>query len=175
MTNIDKCIKKQRHHFSDKGPYTQGYGLYSSHVQMWELDHKEDRLPKKWYFQIVMLEKTLESLLDCKEIKSVTPKGNKSWILIGRTDAEAKAPILWSPDAKSWLIEKDLDVGKDWRQKKRSTENEMVRWYHWFKWHELGQTLGAGEAQRSLACCIIRDCKNWAQLGNWIKLWWEVI
>ena len=104
--NYDKlgqCIKKQKHHFADKGPYGQIYGLSSSHVWMWELDHKEGWALKNWYFQMVVLKKTLESLLNSKEIKTVNPKENQPWIFIGRTDAEAEAPILWPPDAKSWL------------------------------------------------------------------------
>ena len=128
--NYDKskqCIKKQRHHFADKGPYSQSDGFSSSHVQMWELDHKEGRAPKNWCFWTVVLEKTLESLLDCKEIKPVHPKGNQSWIFIGRTDAEAEAPILWSPDVKSWLIGINPGAGKDWGQEEKGiTEDKMV-------------------------------------------------
>ena len=104
------CVKKQRHHFAYKGPCSQDYGLSSSHVQMWELDHK-GWVPKNWCFWIVVLEKTLESTLDCKEIQPVNPKGNYPWILIGRTDAEAEAPILWPPNGKSSL-EKTLMLGK---------------------------------------------------------------
>ena len=99
---------------------------------MLELDYKESWVLKNWCFWIVVLEKTLEGPLDCK-IKPVNPKGNQSWIFIGRTDAEAEAPILWPPDAKSWLIRKDLDAGKDWRQEEKGmTEDEMVGWHHWF-------------------------------------------
>ena len=117
-------IKKQRHHFANKGPYTQSYNFSSSHVWMWELDHKEDWALKNWCFQIVVLEKTLESPLDHKEIKSVNPKGNQPWLFIGRTDTEA--PILWPPDAKNGLISKDLEAGQDWRQEEKGiTENEM--------------------------------------------------
>ena len=122
-----QCIKKQRHYFAIKGPYIQSYGFSNSHVWIWELDHKEDWALKTWCFWIAMLEKTLESPLDCK-IKPVNPKGNQPWILIGRTDAEAEAPILWSPDIKSQLIWKDPDAGKDWRQKEKgAAEDEMVR------------------------------------------------
>ena len=104
------------------------YGFSSSHVWMWELDYKESWAPKNWCFWTVVLEKTLENLLDCKQIN---PKGNQSWIFIGRTDAEAEAPILWPPDAKNWLFGKEPDAGKDWRQKeKRATEDEMVGWHH---------------------------------------------
>ena len=108
-------IKKQRHYFANKDPSSQSYGFSSSHVWMWELDCKESWEPKNWCFWTVVLEKTLESPLDRKEIKPVHPKGNQSWIFIGRTDSEAETPILWPPDVKSWLIGKDTDAGKDWR------------------------------------------------------------
>ena len=104
---------------------------------MWELDHKKSWVRKNWCFWTVVLEKTLESLLDCKEIKSVNPKGNQPWIFIGRTDAEAEALIPWSPDVKSWLTGKDPDAGKDWGQEEKgTTEDEMVRWHHWLDGHE---------------------------------------
>ena len=109
-------IKKQRHHFTDKGPYSQSYGFPSSHVQMWELDIQDGWAPKNWCFQTLVLEKTLKSPLDCKDIKPVHPKGNKPWRFIGRTDAEAEAPILWPPDLNSWLIRKNPDAGKEWGQ-----------------------------------------------------------
>ena len=121
-------IKKQRHHFADDNPYSQSYGFSSSHVQMWELDHKEGWVPKNLCLWIVVLEKTLKSPLLCKENKPVNHKGNKPWILIGRTDAEAEAPILWLPDAKSQLIGKDSDDGKDWGQEEKGVaEDEMIR------------------------------------------------
>ena len=121
----------------------------SSHVQMWEVDHKEGWTPENWRFQIVVVEKTLESPLDRKEIKLVNPKGNQPWILNGRTNAEA--PIPWPPDANNWLIGKDPDAGKDWRQKeKRAAEDEMVGWHHWCNRHELGLTPGDGEGQGGL-------------------------
>ena len=128
--NYDKPrqhIKKQRHYFADKNLSSQSYGFSSSHVWMWELDHKEGWGLKNWGLWTVVLEKTLGSPLDCKEIKLVHPKGNQPWIFIGRTDAEAEAPILWPPDAKSWLTRKDPDAGKDWRQEERVTEDQMVR------------------------------------------------
>ena len=106
-------IKKQRHYFANKGPCSQSYGFSSSHAWMWELDHKESQALKNWCFWTVVLEKTLETPLDCKEIQPVNPKGNQSWIFIGRTDAESETLILWPPDAKSWLIRKDPDAGKD--------------------------------------------------------------
>ena len=119
--------KKQRHYFADKGPPSQSYDFSSSPVWMWELDHKESWMPKNWCFWTVVLEKTLESPLDYKEIQPVHPKGNQSWIFIGRTDAEAATLILWPPDAKNWLIWKDPDDGKDWRREEKGmTEDEMV-------------------------------------------------
>ena len=115
---------------------------------------KEGWMPKNWCFQTVMLEKNLESPLDSKEIKPINPKGDQHGIFVGRTDAEAEAPIIWQPDANSRLIGKDPDAGKDWGQEeKRMTEDQMVGWHHWFNGHELGQTLGESEGQGSLACC----------------------
>ena len=107
-------IKKQTHYFANKGPSSQRYGFSSSHVWMWELDYKESWAPKNWCFWTVVLEKTLGSPLDCKEIQPVHPKGNQLWIFIGRADAEAETPILWTPDSKKWLIWKDPDAVKDW-------------------------------------------------------------
>ena len=132
----------------------QGYGFSSSHVWMWELDYKESWVPKKWCFWTVMLEKTLESPLDCKEIQPVNPKGNQSWTFIGRTVAEAESPIVWPSDAKNWLIGKYPDSGKDWRQEEKgTTEDEMVGWHHWLDGHEFEQALGDGKGQGSLVCC----------------------
>ena len=108
-------IKKQRHYFAGKCLYSQSYGFSSSHVWMWELDHKEGWESKNWCFQTMVLEKALESPLDCKKIKPVHAKGNQPWIFIGRTDAEAETPILWPPDENNWLTGKDPDAGKDWR------------------------------------------------------------
>ena len=123
-------IIKQKHHFADKGLYSQSYDFSSTHVQMWELDHKEGWVPKNWCFWTVVLEKTLESPSDFKESKSVHPKGNQSWIFIGRTDAEAETPKLWPLDVKRWLIGKDPDAGKDWRQKRR--EKQRITWLDGF-------------------------------------------
>jgi len=122
-------IKKQRPHFADKGPYNQSYGFSSSHVLMWELDNKEGWVPKNWCFWIVMLEKTFDSPLDSKEIKPVNPKGNQPWIFTRKTDAETKTLILRLPDMKSQLTGKDPDTGKDWMQKQKRAEDEMVRWH----------------------------------------------
>ena len=119
-------IKKQRCHFIDKAPYSQSYGVSSSRVRIWELDHTEGWAPKNWCFQIVVLEKTLESSLDSQEMKLGSPKGNQPWIFIGRTDAGAETPIVWPPDAKSRLTGKDPDAGKDWRQKEK--RRQRMRW-----------------------------------------------
>ena len=143
---LKQHIKKQRHHFDNKG--------LSSHVWMWELDCKNGWAPKNLCFPTVVLEKTLESPLDCKKIKPVHPKGNQSWIFIGRTDTEAEAPMLWPNDAKSWLIRKHPDAGKDWGQERKGvTEDEMVGRHHWLNGHEFEQTLGGTEGQGSLECC----------------------
>ena len=124
-------IKKQRYYFADKGPSSQSYGFSSSQVWLWELDYEESWALKNWCFWTVVLEKTLESPLDCKEIQQVHPKGNHSWVFIGRTDAEAEAPVLWPPDGKNGLTGKDPDAGKDWRwEEKGMTEDEMVGWNH---------------------------------------------
>ena len=137
-------IKKQRHYFANKGPHSQSYGFSSSHVWIWELDHKEGWALNNWCFQTGVLEKTLESPLDYKEIKPVDPKGDQSWIFIGRTDAEV--PILWPPDVKRWLIGKDSDAGKDWGQEEKwATEDEVIGWLGWhhqLNGHELEETLG---------------------------------
>ena len=139
-------IKKQRHYLVNKSPSSQGYGFSSSHVWMWELDYKESWEPKNWYFWTVVLEKTLESPLDCKEIQPVHPKRDQSWVFIGRTDVEAEAPVLWPPDAKSQFIVKDPDTRKDWGQEEKgTTEDEMVGWCHCLNVHKFEQTLGDSE------------------------------
>ena len=138
-------IKKQRHYFAEKGLSSQSYGFSSSHVWMWELDHKESWVLKNWCFWTVVWEKTLVSPMDCKEIQPVHPKGNQSWIFIGRTDAEAETLILGPPDAKNWFIGKDLDAGKDWRQEMGVTEDEMVGWHHQLYGHEFDWTVGVGK------------------------------
>ena len=137
---------------------------------MWELDHNEGWAPKNWCFWTVVLEKTLESTLDCKEIKSVNPKRNQFWTFIGRTDAET--PILWPPDAKSRLLRKDPGAGKDWRhEEKGTTEGEMVGWHHRLNGHGFGWTLGVGDRQGGLACCSLwgrkeLDTTEWL---NWLN------
>ena len=144
-------IKKQRHYFVNKGPSSQGYGFSSGHVWMWELDCEESWAPKNWCSWTVVLEKTLESPLDCKEIQPIHPKGNQSWIFTGRTEAET--PVLWPPDVKNWLIGKDSDAEKDWRQEEKgTTEEEMVGWHHQLDGHEFEQAPGIGDGQGSLVC-----------------------
>ena len=161
-------ITKQRHYFVNKGLSSQSYGFSSSHVWMWELDYNESWVPKNWCFWIVVLEKTLESPLDCKEIQPVHPKGNQSWLFIGRTDTEAEAPILLSPDVKNWLLGKDPAAGKDWRwEEKGMTEDEMVGWHHWLSGDEFEQTLGDSEGQGSLACCSPWGCKESDMIEQW--------
>ena len=143
-------------------------------IWMWELVYKESWVPKNWWFWIVILEKTFESPLDCKEIQSVHPKGDQSWIFIGRTDAEAETPILWPPDAKNWLIGKDPNAGKDWRQEEKGTTgDEMVGWHHWLHGHEFEQASGVGDGQGGLACCSPRGLRvrqDWATELNWYNI-----
>ena len=140
---------------------------------MWELDYKESWAPKNGCFWTVVLEKTLESPLDCKEIQPVHPKGNQSWIFIGRTDIEAETPILWYPNAKSWLIVKDPDAGKDWRQEEKGmTEGEMAGWHHWLNGHEFAKTPGFGDGQGGLACCDLwgRKESDTTEQLNWTDM-----
>ena len=171
-------IKKHRHYFANKGLSSQGYGFSSGHVWMWELNYKESWALKNWCFWTVVLEKTLESPLDCKEIQPVHPKGNQSWMFIGRTDVEAETPILWPPDTKNWLIWKDRDAGKDWRQEEKgTTEDEMAGWHHQLDGCESEWTPGVGDGQGGLACCGSLGCKvldttewlNWTEI-NYIYL-----
>ena len=137
-----------------RGPSSQGYGFSSGHVWMWDLDCEESWVLKNWYFWTVVLEKTLESPLHCKEIQPVHSKGDQFWMFIGRTDAKAKTPILWPPHAKSWLIGKDSDTGRDWGQEEKGmTEDEMAGWHHWLDGRESEWTPGAGDGQGGLACC----------------------
>ena len=137
--------------FPNKGPSSQCYDFSSSQVWMCKLDYKESWAPTNWWFWTVVLDKTLESPLDCKEIQPVNPKGNQPWIFTGRTDAKAEVPIFWPPDAKNWLIGKDPDDGKDWRQgKKGTTEDEMAGWHHQLDGQEFGWTPGVGNGQGGL-------------------------
>ena len=158
-----------------KGLYSQGYGLPSGHIQLWELDRKEGRTPKHWCLQTVVLEKTTESPLDGKEIKPVNLKGEQLWIFTGRTDAEAEVPVLWSSDVNWQLIGKVPDVGKDWEQKeKRVSEDEMAGWHHWYYEHEFGQTPRDDEGQGGLASFNPwgrKESGMTRQLNNIVILW----
>ena len=136
MTNLDSILKKQRHYFANKRPSSQGDGFSSGHVWMWELDCEEGWEPKNCFWTAV-LEKTLESPLDCKEIQTVHSDGDQPWDFFGRNDAKAEAPVLWPPHEKSWLTEKDFDAGRDWGQEEKgTTEDEMAGWHHWLDGHE---------------------------------------
>ena len=163
MTKLDSILKS-RFYFADKCLSSQSYGFSSSHVWMWELDYKESWAPKNWCFWTVVLEKTLESPLDCKEIQPVHPKGDQSWVFTGRADVEAETSILWSPDVKSWLIWKDLDAGKDWGQEDR--ERQRVRWLDGIT--RFGWTLGAGDGQGGLACCSSWGHKE-SDMTEWLN------
>ena len=166
IINLDSVLKS-RHHLANEDSYSQSYGFFSSHVRMWELDHKEGWVPKNWCFQIVVLEKTLESPTDSK-VKPVHPKRNQPWIFIGRTDAEA--PILWPPDAKSQLIGKDPDAGKHRKRKEKgAAEDETVREHHRLSARELEQTLGDSGRQGNLACRDVHGLtKSWTRLRDWM-------
>ena len=147
-------IKKQRPYFVNKEPSSQIYGFSNGHVLSWELDYKESWPLKNWCFWTMVLEKTLESPLDCKEIQPVHPKGNQSWLFIGRTDAETESPVLWLPGVKNWLTGKDPDTGQDWRQEEKvMAEDEMFGWHHQLNGHEFEQAPGVGDGQGGLASC----------------------
>ena len=178
--------KKQRLYFANKSLSSQSYGFSSSHVWMWELDYKKSWVPKNWCLQTVVL---AGSCLDSKEIQSVNPKGNQSWIFIGRNWCWSWNSNSWPPDVKNWLIWKDPNAGKDWRQEEKGTTgDEMVGWHHRFDGHEFEQALGIGDGQGSLACCSPwgrkeSDTTEWL---NWteilpeleiyiIKSWWSIL
>ena len=165
-------IKKQRHYFIHKCPSIQGYDFSSGHVWMWELDYKESWAPKNWCFWTVVLEKTAESPLDCKEIQPVHPRGDQSWVFIGRIVVEAETPILWPPDTKSWLIWKDPDTGKYWGQEEKGMiEDEMAVWHHRFDEQGFGWTPGV-DGQGGLECCSSWGHKesDMTELMNWTEL-----
>ena len=167
MTNLDGILKSK-----DITLPTKAYRFSTSHVWMWELDYEESWAPKNWCFWTVVLEKTLESPLDCKEIQPVHPKGNQSWIFIGRTDVKAETLILSSADTKNWLLGKDPDAGKDWRpEEKGTTEDEIIEWHHLLDGHEFEQALGIGDGKGGLACyspCGHKELDTSEQL-NWAE------
>ena len=152
MTNLDRILKSRDITLSKRSFWLRLW-FFQCRVWMWELDYKESWLQKNWCFWTVVLEKTLESPLDCKEIQPVHPKGDQSWVFTGRTDVEAETPILWPPDAKGWLIWKNLDAGKDWRwEEKGTTKEEMFGWHHRHNGHGFGWTPGVSDGQGGLAC-----------------------
>ena len=154
MTSLDSILKSRDITLPANVHRVKPMVFSSSHVWMWELDYKESWALKNWCFWTVVLERTLESPMDCKEIKPVDPKGNQPWIFIGKTDAKAETPLLWLHDEKNRLIKKVPDVGKDWRlEEKGTTEDEVVGWHHWLDGHEFEWAPGDGEGQRNLACC----------------------
>ena len=170
MSNLDSILKKKNRDITllRKVQSVKTIVYSSCHVGMWELNHKKSWVLKNWCFWTMVLEKTLESPLDYKEIKPFNPKGNQPWMFIGRTDAEAEALILWPPDANNWLIGKDLEAGKDWTQEEKgTTEDEMIGLHHQFNRHEFAQTPGDGKGQGSLACCSPWVTKIWTQLSGW--------
>ena len=161
----------QRHYFVNKGLSSQSYGFSSSHAWMWEVDHKEAWAPKYWCFWTVVLEKMLESPLESKEINPINPKGNQSWIFNGRTDAEAEAPILCPPDGKNWLIGKDPEAGKDWKQEEKGMiEDDVAGWHHWLHGHEFEQALGVGMGQGKLGVLKYMWTQSCTCLSNWTEL-----
>ena len=157
----------------NKSLSSQGYGFSRGRVWMWELDYKESWAPKNWCFWTVVMEKTLESPLDCKEIQPIHPKRDQSWVFFGRTAVETETPILWPPEGKSWLIWKDPDAGKDWGQEEKgTTEDEMVGWHHRLEVLEFDQALGVGAGKGSLACCSPwyhkeSDTNEWLNCELW--------
>ena len=169
---LRQYIKKQRHYFANKGPSSQGYHFSSSHVWMWELDGEESWVLKNWCFWTVAFQKTLESPSDYKVIQPVHPIGDQSWVFIGRTAAEAETPKLWPPNMKNWLIWKDPDSGKDWKQEKVRTEDEIVGCHYWLNRHECEQALCVVVGVGSLVCCSLWVTKSRTWLSDWDELNW---
>ena len=172
-------IKKQRHYFANKGLSSQGYGFCSSHVWMWELDYKKSREQKNWCFWTMVLDKTLESPMNCKEIQPVHSEGDQPWVFFGGNDAKAETPVLWPPHEKSWLIGKDSEAGRDWGQEEKGmTEDEMAGSHHRLDGRESEWTPGVGDGQGGLACCNSWGHKesdkterlNWTEAKKIIKI-----
>jgi len=175
MTDLDSIFKSRDITFATKVRLVKAIVFPVVMYGMWELDCEESWAWKNWCFWTVVLEKTLESPLDCKEIQPVHPKGDQSWVFFARTDAEAETPILWPHHAKSWLIGKDPDAGRDWGQEEKGTiEDEMAGWHHWLDAHEFGWTPGVGDRQGGLACCDSwgrKESDTTKQL-NWTEYSW---
>ena len=172
VTNLDSILKSRDITLLTKVCIVKAM-VFSSHLWMWELAHKEGWAPKNWCFWNAVLEKTLESPLDCKEIQPVYPKGGQSWVFIGRTNAKAETPILWPPHAKSWLIGKDPDAARDWGQEEKGmTEDEMAGWHHRLDGREFEWIPGVGDGQGGLACCNSWGCKesDTTERLNWTEL-----
>ena len=179
MTNLDSIFKSKRHYFANKGPSSQGYGFSCGHVWTWKLDCEESWVPKNWCFWTVVLEKTLESPLDCKESQPVHSEGDQPWDFFGRNVAKAETPVLWLPHAKSWLIGKHSDAGRDWGAE---GEGDDRGWDGWMasltRWRESEWTPGDGDGQGGQACCDSWGCKEsdttewliWSQLGKMVNI-----
>ena len=173
LTNLDSILKS-RHYFANKGPSSQGYGFSCGHVWMWQLDCEESWAPKNWCFWTVVLDKTLESPLDCKEIQPVHSEGDQPWDFFGRNDAKAETPVLWPPHAKSWLTGKDSDAGRDWgKEEKGTTEDEMAGRHHWLDGHESEWTPRVGDGKGGLASCDSWGRKE-SDTTEWLN-WTELI
>ena len=173
FTHTHTC-DQPRQHIVNKGPSSQGYGFSSGHVWMRELDCEESWVPKNWCFWTVVLEKTLESPLNCKKIQPVHSKGDQPWDFFGRNDAKAETPVLWPPHVKSWLIGKDSDAGRDWGEEEKGTvEDEMTGWHHWLHGREFEWTPGVGDGQAGLACCDSWGCRESDTTGwlNWTDVY----
>ena len=175
MTNLNGIFKTRDITLPTKVCLSQGCGFFSDHVWMWELDCEESWAPKNCYFWTVVLEKTLESPLDCKEIQPVHSKGDQSWVFFGRNDTEAETPVFWPPHAKSWLIGKDPDAGRDWGQEEKGmTEDEMAGWHHSLNGHDFEWIPGVGDGQGGLVCCnswgrkelYMTERLNWTELKS---------
>ena len=160
-------LSKRRHYFANRSPYSPSYSFFSSHTWIWELDHKESWAPKNWCFWTVVLEKTLGSPLDCKELEPVHPKGDQSWMFIGRTDAETETPVLWSPDVKSRVTGKDGAAGETGGRRRKWWQDKMAGWQHGLSGHGFEQVLGDGEDREAWRAAVHGVSKSWTCLSDW--------